>query len=59
MPISFDPPPNGFADLLNRLYTAQYTGQVTLHFLHGTPKLVETPTLARVAIPVDGRGKAA
>ena len=33
-----------FAELLQRLHAQKHTGPVTLHFLHGRPKLVDLPS---------------
>lgn len=32
-----------FASWISRLYTDQFTGRVTLHFVQGVPKKVEYP----------------
>ena len=33
-----------FAQLLERLHALKHTGPVTVHFLHGQPKLVDLPS---------------
>lgn len=33
-----------FAELLERLHAEKHTGPVTVHFLHGQPKLVDLPS---------------
>lgn len=44
-----------FAELLQRLHAQKHTGPVTLHFLHGQPKLVDLPSEpTQIAIDVNG-----
>ncbi len=48
--------PPSFPDLLQRLYTAKYTGKVVLDFAGGTPRQVEFPQPVRLPLGVPKQG---